>query len=158
VKPARQAGATLVEVLVALVLTILVTLSAWYVYGTNQRAFKQGREKLLVQQNASFCLDAVARDVREAWRVDYVNSSRILLYDTHGVLTSTWEMGTENGENRVKRNNVSMAPEECTDLVFSVFNPDSSTVEVELELMDDAENRVRVMTRSTLRNHDVGGT
>jgi len=157
VKRGHQAGVTLIEVLVALVLMVLVALAAWYVYGTNQRAFNQGREKLLVQQNASFCLDAVARDVREAWRVDYVNSNRILLYDTAGVLTNTWELGTENGENRLKRNNVSMAPEECTALVFSILNPDSSTVGVELELMDDAENRVRIMTRSTLRNHEADG-
>ena len=31
------------------------------------------------------------------------------------------------------------------------------SVEVVLELMDDAENKVRIMTRSSLRNHEVDG-
>jgi hypothetical protein len=67
-------------------------------------------------------------------------------------------MGTVDGENRVKRNSLAMTPEECTALVFSIENADSSTVGVELELMDDAENRVRLLNKTSLRNHEALGT
>jgi hypothetical protein len=81
----------------------------------------------------------------------------MVLYDIDGALISTWTRGTENGADRLQRNGLSMAPEDCTALQFTLVNAESSAVDLILELMDPAENRIRLETRSALRNHDVPG-
>ncbi len=152
-----QRGNTLVEMLMALVLVAFVALTAMFVYLVNQRAFQTGKEKLVLQQNASWCLESLNRDIREAWRVDVVGSDRLVLYDVSGSITNTWEAGTVDGVVRLKRNSLAMAPEECTLLLFDA-NADTSAVGVEMEFMDAAENRVRLAGRTALRNFEVAGT
>ena len=150
-------GATLVELLVAVVLAGIVTLAAVILYLLNERSFDQGREKLMAQQNASWCLEAIARDVRVARRVDLVTAERMVLYDIDGAPISTWARGTVNGQSLLQRNGRSMAPEVCTALRFTLVNLESTAVDLMLELEDPAENRIRLETRSALRNHDVPG-
>ena len=152
-----QRGNTLVEMLMALVLVAFVALTAMFVYLVNQRAFQTGKEKLVLQQNASWCLENLNRDIREAWRVDLVGSDRLVLYDVSGSITNTWEAGTVDGVVRLKRNSLAMAPEECTLLLFDA-NADTSAVGVEMEFMDAAENRVRLAGRTALRNFEAAGT
>lgn len=152
-----QRGNTLVEMLMALVLVAFVALTAMFVYLVNQRAFQTGKEKLVLQQNASWCLESLNRDIREAWRVDVVGSDRLVLYDVSGSITNTWEAGEVDGVVRLKRNSLAMAPEECTVLLFDA-NADTSAVGVEMEFMDAAENRVRLAGRTALRNFEAAGT
>lgn len=153
----RERGTTMVEMLMALVLVAFVALTAMFVYLVNQRAFRVGKDKLVLQQNASWCLESLNRDIREAWRVDLVGGSRMVLYDVSGSITGTWEVGTVDGVVRLKRNALAMAPEECTVLLFDA-NADTSAVGVELEFIDGAENRVRLSGRTALRNFEVDGT
>jgi prepilin-type N-terminal cleavage/methylation domain-containing protein len=47
----KESGVTMIELLVALSLVSIVTLAAGFIYLTNQRSFRQGREKVLAQQN-----------------------------------------------------------------------------------------------------------
>lgn len=152
-----QRGNTLVEMLMALVLVAFVALTAMFVYLVNQRAFQTGKEKLVLQQNASWCLENLNRDIREAWRVDVVGSDRLVLYDVSGSITTTWEAGAVDGVVRLKRNSLAMAPEECTVLLFDA-NADTSAVGVEMEFMNAAENRVRLAGRTALRNFEAAGT
>jgi Tfp pilus assembly protein PilX len=147
----------MVEMLMALVLVAFVALTAMFVYTVNERAFRAGRDKLMLQQNASWCLENLNRDIRGAWRVDLVGGDRLVLYDVSGSITTTWEAGTVDGVVRLKRNSLAMAPEECTVLLFDA-NADTSAVGVELEFMDEAENRVRLAGRAALRNFEVEGT
>jgi len=147
----RTRGMTLVELLIAVFLAGVIAAAGAVVYLVNQRSLHQGRDKLLTQQNATWCLESMARDARRARRVELPAPGRMVLYDIGGSVISTWELGTVNGENRLERNGVAMAPEACTTLGFSV-NADSSAVGLTLELMDDAENRVRVQSQAALRN------
>jgi hypothetical protein len=146
---------TLVELVLAVFLAVLVAIAAGFIYLTNQRSFRQGREKLLVQQNASWCLEEMARDLRQARRVDPVNEEMIVLYDVQGLVFSTWERGSDGGESRLLRNGAAAAPEECTVLRFTVLTPDTSAVGVDLELRDAADNQVRVENKVALRNHEI---
>lgn len=156
-KRRHPAGMTFVEFMVAALLASVVALAAGVLYLTNQRSFRQGREKLLVQQNVTFCIEEMARDIRRAWRADHVNSAKIVLYDVGGVAYSTWELAVVDGENRLVRNGLSFAPEECTELEFTVLEPDTSALGMTLELQDDAENRVKVESQAALRNFESRG-
>lgn len=153
----RQAGLTMIELLVALSLVIVVVLAAGFVYMTNQRSFRQGREKLLVQQNLSWCVEEVSRDLRRAWRVDHVDAQKIVLYDVDGLAFATWELGSEGGQGRLLRNGTAQAPEQCTRLVFSVETPDTSAIGIDLELADASDNRVRLGDVVHLRNYETAG-
>lgn len=153
----RQAGLTMIELLVALSLVIVVVLAAGFLYVTNQRSFRQGREKLLVQQNVSWCVEEVSRDLRRAWRADPVNAQKIVLYDVDGVAFATWELGSEGGQDRLLRNGTAQAPEQCTRLVFSVEAPDTSAIGVDLELIDASDNRVALGDLVHLRNFETAG-
>jgi Tfp pilus assembly protein PilW len=150
-------GLTMIELVLALFLVSFVTLAAGYIFLANQRSFKTGREKLLTQQNAAWCVEEVSRDLRRAWRVDPVNAQKIILYDVNGYPLATWELGSEGGQNRVLRDGVAMAPEQCTTLQFSVLAPDTSAIGVALELADPSDNRVRMDNIVALRNFEVEG-
>lgn len=153
----HPAGLTFVEFIVAAFLASVVVAAAGLIYLTNQRSFRQGREKLLVQQNVSYCVEQMTRDIHEAWRADHVNDNKIVLYDVGGLVKSTWELGTVNGENRVFRNGIAVAPETCTDLEFTVLAPDTSVLGMTLELEDASLNRVKVESRAELRNFESRG-
>jgi hypothetical protein len=147
----------MIELLVALSLVIVVVVAAGFLYVTNQRSFRQGREKLLVQQNVSWCVEEVARDLRRAWRVDHVDAQKIVLYDVVGVAFATWELGSEGGQDRLLRNGTAQAPEQCTRLTFSVEAPDTSAIGVDLELADASDNRVALGDLVHLRNFETAG-
>lgn len=149
-------GMTLVELLIAVFLAGVVAAAGAVVYLVNQRSLGQGRDKVLAQQNATWCLESMARDTRRARRVELPAPGRMVLYDTGGAVISTWDLGAVNGKNRLERNGVAMAPETCTSLAFSL-NPDSSAVGMSLELEDAAQNRVRVESEAALRNRWSGG-
>jgi type II secretory pathway pseudopilin PulG len=140
----RQSGLTMIELLVALSLAVIVVIAVGSVYLTNQRSFRQGREKLLTQQNLSWCMEEVARDLRRAWRADRVNAQKIVLYDTDGLVFATWELGSEGGQDRLLRNGTAQAPEQCTALAFTVAAPDT-------------DDRVRMDNVVFLRNFEAGG-
>jgi prepilin-type N-terminal cleavage/methylation domain-containing protein len=153
----RQAGLTMIELLVALSLVVIVVITAGFIYLTNQQSFRRGREKLLAQQNLSWCVEAVSRDLRRAWRADRVNAQKIVLYDVDGFVFATWELGSEGGQDRLLRNGTAQAPEQCTVLVFTVEAPDTSAIGVDLELADPSDNRVRMGDMVQLRNFEMAG-
>lgn len=147
-----QAGVTLIEFLIAMLLSGLVALAAGFIYLTSERSFRQGREKVVTQQNAAWCMEELSRDLRASRRVDLVNANHAVLYDVEGAVFAAWRRGPDAGVDRLLRNDEAMAPEECTLLEFAYLNADSSTVSVFLELADDGINKVRLDSRVTLRN------
>lgn len=150
-----QSGVTLIEFMVAIVLSGLVALAAGFIYLTSERSFRQGRDKLLTQQNAAWCLEEMSRDLRVAGRTELLNASHAVLYDAAGNNFATWKLGSEGGLNRVMRNDEPVVPEECTLLEFGYWNADSSTVFLNFELADEGINRVRMDSRVTLRNKRI---
>ena len=133
-------------------------MAAGVLYLVNSRSFREGREKAILQQNVAWCMEAISRDVRQAARAGIPSGSRLVLKDADGSTLAEWKLETLNGEPRIKRGNQVMAPEDCSLLGFSAANADTSTVSVTLELEDGAQNKVRLQSRITLRNHDAGGS
>jgi type IV pilus assembly protein PilW len=62
----RQQGFSLVELMVALILGLLVTLAAVGLFNTNQRSFQLQMALSEVQETGRFTLDYIARDLRKA--------------------------------------------------------------------------------------------
>ena len=64
--PSRQAGLTLVELLVALVLGLVVILAVLNIFVSNRETFRVTENLMRIQENARAGFDFMARDVREA--------------------------------------------------------------------------------------------
>lgn len=62
----RQQGFSLVELMVAMILGLLVTLAAVGLFNTNQRSFQLQMALSEVQETGRFTLDYIARDLRQA--------------------------------------------------------------------------------------------
>ena len=62
----QQAGFTLVELMVALVLGLLISLAAFSTYSSQRVASSLGKQTSLLQEEGSRALDAMARDLRQA--------------------------------------------------------------------------------------------
>ena len=64
--PSRQAGLTLVELMVALVLGLVVILAVLNIFVSNRETFRVTENLMRIQENARAGFDFMARDVREA--------------------------------------------------------------------------------------------
>jgi type II secretory pathway pseudopilin PulG len=148
----RDAGFTFVELGVALLLAAVVAGAAGVIYLANARSFRDGREKAILQQNLTWCVEAISRDARAASRAQVPSAQRMILYGVDGSVLATWDLVSANGASHLRRNGKVMAPEACTALVFSIANPDTSTVGVTLEFMDPEADRIQMTSRITLRN------
>lgn len=62
----RQAGASLVELMIALVLGLLVTAAIYQVFLSNQHTQRMQQALSHIQENGRFALDMISRDIRHA--------------------------------------------------------------------------------------------
>lgn len=92
----REAGFSLVELIVALALGLLVTLAAVGLFTTNQRTFQLQMALSEVQEGGRFALDYIARDLRRVGlpRPDMIRPDGILLGAGNSVNNAT-VAGTE---------------------------------------------------------------
>lgn len=151
----HPAGIGLIELFVGLFLALFVALAAGFIYIAGDRAFRQGREKMQMQQNVAFCVEAISRDLRRAHEVQLTGNGGLSCIDVQGTVYSTWDVGLTPEGTRLRHNTEPAAPEDCTVLEFEIVNADTSTIGLALELADAAENRVRMETRVSLRNKEA---
>ena len=62
----RQTGVTLVELMIAMVVSLIVMLGVATVYSSSKRAYKIQEELARLQENARFAFDTLTRNVRQA--------------------------------------------------------------------------------------------
>jgi Tfp pilus assembly protein PilW len=148
-----SAGLTLIELMIAVFLTALVAVIAGVIYLANQRSWDQGKDKLIMQQEATRCVETVARDVRAARWIDFVDATEIRVYDRTGTEFRHYELGATAGGNRVLQNGSPLVDLLCTELTFTT-NADTTVLGIALELEDGAENRVKVESRAAVRNRN----
>lgn len=148
----------MIELVIALMLTLLVALAAGTIVLTNQRSFRQGQGKLTMQQEAARAVEQIARDIRRArWiDVDTANPDRLALRDSTEF--RAYKRGLSDGVQKVLQsvNEQSYAPlvaQECTALSFAA-NADTTAVFIVLELRDAADNRVKMESTAAIRNRN----
>lgn len=62
----RQSGFTIVELMIALVLSLVVVGGAISIYLNNQESFRTNDSLAKIQENTRFAFELLARDIREA--------------------------------------------------------------------------------------------
>ena len=142
-------GFTLVELMVALMLTALVAVIVGVIYLTNQRSWKQGQEKLILQQEVTRCVEQIARDVRASRWVQYAGPTDLRTYDATGSETHHYYLSGD----KLYQDAGPLVDLKCTQLTFGI-NSDTTIVSVVVELEDAAENKVKVETDAALRNRN----
>jgi len=144
-------GFTTIELVVAGAIAMVVVLAMGYLILQNQRSWKWGRDKAVLQQNTTEALEWMARSVRGARTLAVVSDTRFLTYDENGSVVHTFDRVLVGGEGRLRQDAVDLVETRCTQ--FQVTPDDDTTsVTLLLELEDDAGNRVAAKTRATLRN------
>ncbi len=149
--PRGVPGYTTIELLIASFISLFVVIAAGTVVFTNQRSFKQGGNKLAMQGEASRSVEQIERDVRHARWVDYGSVSDITLYDQAGDLIHRYYLAGSGLDARVMQDNQPLVDDTCTLLHFEI-NPDTTTVVIQLQLQDPAQNKVRVDSKASIRN------
>ena len=144
-------GFTLIELVIASFIAFVVVLAMGRIIQMNLRAWEWGRDKSVLQANATEALEWMSRQVRSAHHVTVVSASEFRTYDNGGTLLHTYRRQVVSGVGRLQQDGVNLVDRKC---VVFVASPDTATVSValRLELEDQANNRVEAMTRATVRN------
>ncbi len=146
----RQRGYTLIEFTVASMLAILVTLALGRLILANQRSWEWGRDKIVLQQNASLTMERMSSHIRGARSIAVVDSTEFRLYDAGGGLTDIYRRVATDG-GRLQHNSLDMVDRRCTAFIVTTDN-DTTSVTIQMELADNADSRVAVMSRTAVRN------
>jgi len=110
-------GLTLVELMIASFLAFLVVLAMGRIIQANLRAWEWGRDKAVLQANATEAIEWMARQVRAAHHVAVVSTNEFQTFDSDGTLLHTYRRQVVSGEGRLQQDG--------TDLVDRAARPSS---------------------------------
>ena len=150
-----QAGFTPLETVIALSLSVAVLLALGGVMLLNQRAYGWGRDKIILQQNVTECLDRITRRVRMARRLEVVSASEFSTYDESGALAHTVRRALVGGQGRLQEDGADLVDRTCVSFTAQP-NADTTALTVAVELEDRAQNRVKFITTAVARSAGVG--
>lgn len=145
-----SAGYTLLELMVASFLSLFVLLALGKLILVNQQSWEWGRDKSVLQQNASLTLERVSARVRAARTIAVVDSTEFRCYDATGSLTDVFRRVVNSG-GRLQHNGLAMVDRECPAFVVTT-DDDTTSVTVQLVLADNSGERVTALTRAAIRN------
>lgn len=147
-------GYTLVELTVAVFLAFLVVLALGRLMLASQRSWEWGRDKAVLQQNATEALEEMARSVRAARLVAVDDTTHFETYDELGHRVHSYARTLVGGHWRLQLDGHDLVDRDCVR--FRV-DPDGDTTSLTIlvELTDRADNRVAAMTRSAVRNRPL---
>lgn len=154
-----NAGLTMMEILVALIIIAVLFIAYWFNYSHSNEVWKRGRDKVLLQQALTTACEQMARDVRFGSSVDIAGSSiTIQRYDQadevfvpvrHYALASN-QLMIDDGTGGSA---TPLVPEKCAALQFS-RGPFGDTTEVRfvVTLEDKWANQATFRGSAFLRN------
>ena len=145
-----SAGYTLLELMVAGFLSLFVLLALGKLILVNQQSWEWGRDKSVLQQNASLTLERVSARVRAARTIAVVDSTEFRCYDATGSLTDVFRRVVNSG-GRLQHNGLAMVDRDCPAFVVTT-DDDTTSVTVQLVLADNSGERVTALTRAAIRN------
>jgi prepilin-type N-terminal cleavage/methylation domain-containing protein len=150
-RSANRKGFTMIELMVALFLSLIVIFAIGKILTSSQKAWSWGRDKAVLQANSTEALEWMARSIRAARRLQVVSTSEFRTYDENGALVHTFQRATVGGVGRLQQDGSNLVARTCT--AFNVTpDPDTTSLSLTLELQDDSGNKIREVTRAAIRN------
>lgn len=149
-RPRGRRGFTMVELMIGGFLALIVLLAMGRLVLANQRSWEWGRDKLLLQQNITEALEAMARAVRAADSLAVTNASDFSTFDD-GALVHRFARATIDGVDRLQQDDVDLVDRRCVSFLVTP-NVDTTNVVLQLELEDEHGSRMVLMTVATPRN------
>ena len=144
-------GFTIIEMLVAIFLSLILIFAIGRILTSSQRAWSWGRDKAVLQANSTEALEWMARSVRAARRLQVISGAEFRTYDENGALVHTYKRSIVGGVGRLQQDGSNLVSRACT--AFSVVpDPDTTSLSLTLELQDDSGNKIREVTRAAIRN------
>jgi Tfp pilus assembly protein PilW len=155
-KRLSERGTTVIELLVACVVSIIFIMVAATGYLVNQKAYAANKDKLELQQAASHVMEIMERRIREAYDVDIpagMNANnRITIKDENGATVTLFRLNANGPEVRLFEVNTELARQDLINLQF-IPNSDTTVVQIELNFQDMNLNKVAIRGSAALRNH-----
>jgi len=142
------------ELMVALVASFIVVLALGKLVLVNQQAWRDCRDRALLQQNLSQVLDWFALDVRGATRIDLQGTTGFRLLDAAGRQLHAYTLQTTQGDTLLQRDGRVIAPRTCHR--FSVqANRDTTALTITVGLRGENGKRIVGSTIIAVRNRDL---
>ncbi len=151
---AAEKGFTLIEMMVAMSISLIVVLGLGQLILVGQEAFGWGVEKVELQRNVAESMEWMARSVRASNHLLVNGNSDFTTFDEDGNAIHRYLLGTVDSETRLFEDSSNMVEQSCTAFTVTA-NADTTSLTISLELEDDSGNRVAAMTTATLRNRTL---
>lgn len=149
-----RSGYTIVELVVALGISLIVVLALGRVMLVNQSSFRQGRDKVLLQQNASEALERMAHSIRAARELQLVSATEFRTYDASGALVHTYRRQLTAAGQRLLEDGQELSSQHCAALSCAA-NGDTTSLTISLLLENGDGEQVARQSRITLRNRTI---
>jgi len=150
IKSSNQRGYTLLELMVAGMLSMFVLLALGKLILVNQQSWEWGRDKTVLQQNASLTLERISARVRAARSIAVADSTEFRCYDATGSVTDVFRRVVNSG-GRLQHNGLDMVDRTCNAFIVTT-DDDTTSVTIQIELADNSDERITAMTRTAIRN------
>ncbi len=148
------AGFTLVELMVALTASLIVTFALARLVMSNQAAWQDGRDRAVLQQNLSEALEWLGRDIRGAARVQLQGPAAFQLLDRNGQVAHSYALSTSGGDTFLVRDGRPVVARDCP--VFSVqANADTTVLTLTVGLRGRSGKRTTAVTAVAVRGRHL---
>ena len=148
--PARGIG--MIELIIAVLLVIFLTVAAGTIYLASNEAWRGGQIKLTLQQEVTRAQEQIGRDVRASRTLDSPASDELFCYDETGATLAHYEL--DAATDRLLRNGTALVDYDCIGVTFTT-GLTNYTVQLLLEFEDVNENVVRIESTAMMRNLDL---
>lgn len=150
----HRSGFTLIEMVVALFVSLIVVAALGKIMLVNSRSWKLGNDKVLLQQNVSDAVERMAHSIRSSRRLRVISATEFRTYDTAGALTHTYRSYQTAGGQRLQEDGRDMAPQAC-DSFACTTNADTTSLTLAVQLQNTDGETVARRTRVTIRNRTM---
>lgn len=148
---AAETGLTLLEMMIAIMASVIVALAISRLAVSNQRLIVGDHDQAYLQQEVTRMIETVSRDVRVAHAVASSGDAEFRTFDASGAVLHVFRRVTESGGARFQRDGVALTDRACASLSVST-TVDSTALDLNLSLSDDIGNQSGGFTQVCVRN------
>jgi prepilin-type N-terminal cleavage/methylation domain-containing protein len=153
IRSLKQNGMTMIELMVACLISLIFILAAGTGYLVNQKSYAANKEKLELQQQASHVMEIMEKNIRESGRVFIKNPPNgIVAFDVDSIQVTSFNVTTSGSVSKLRQGGAVLVRQDLINLQF-IPNFDTTVVQINLTLQDEKKNKVAIRGSATLRNH-----